>query len=109
MTMGSRRPNLLRELVQSVADLVVPRAHAHLPPVTGDIYLLEVDVPGRTCPVAALTTAELSVSFATSDWEIIAAGGGDRTARLLSAYLVDNRVTEGPFVAAPLPFTIAAE
>jgi hypothetical protein len=93
---------------RAVAALVFPAARAHLPPVTGDIYLLEVDVPGR-CPVAGLTTADLSFTFASSDWEAIAAGGGPRTARLLSAYLVDNRITEGPFVAAPLTFSIAAE
>lgn len=104
-----RAPGLLEAPFSAVSALVFPRAHAHLPPVTGDIYLLEVDVPGRTCPVAGLTTADLSFTFATSDWEAIAADGGARTARLLSAFLVDNRVTEGPFVAAPLTFTIAAE
>ncbi len=104
-----RPPGLLEAPFRAAMELLLPPAHAHLPPVTGDIYLLEVDVPGRTCPVAGLTTADLSFTFATSDWEAIAAGGGDRTARLMSAFLVDNRVTEGPFLAAPLSFSIAAE
>lgn len=101
-------PGLLEGPFRALSALVFPTARAHLPPVTGDIYFLEVDVPGR-CPVAGLTTADLSFTFATSDWEAIAAGGGARTARLLSAFLVDNRITEGPFVAAPLTFSIAAE
>jgi hypothetical protein len=100
---------LLEAPFQALSGLFIPAARAHLPPVTGDIYFLEVDVPGRTCPVAGLTTADLSFTFATSDWEAIAAGGGARTARLMSAFLVDNRVTEGPFLAAPLTFSIAAE
>lgn len=104
-----RRPaGLLEAPFRAAMELLVPPAHAHLPPVTGDIYLIEVDVPGR-CPVAGLTTADLSFTFATSDWESITAGGGARAARLMSAFLVDNRVTEGPFLAAPLSFSIAAE
>jgi len=110
-TAPARRPapGFLEAPFRAMSGLLFPVAHAHLPPVTGDIYLLEVDVPGRTCPVAGLTTADLSFTFATSDWEAIAAGGGARTARLMSAFLVDNRVTEGPFLAAPLTFSIAAE
>jgi hypothetical protein len=100
---------MLDAVLTTLSGLVVPSAHAHLPPVTGDIYLLEIDVPGRTCPVAALTTADLTVTFADDAWDAIAAGGGERTARLMSAYLVDNRITEGPFVAAPLSFSVAAE
>jgi hypothetical protein len=96
-----RAPSLLDRIVGAV----VPSAHAHLPPITSDVYLLEVDVPGRSCPVAALTT-ELSFTFDEQGWTAIAAGGGERIARLLSAFLTDNNVTEGPFLAAPLTFTI---
>jgi hypothetical protein len=88
-----------------VAAVVLPSAHAHLPPITSDVYLLEVDVPGRTCPVAALTT-ELTFTFDDDGWDAIATGGGERTARLLSAFLTENNVTEGPFVAAPVTFTV---
>ncbi len=90
---------------ERLSALFIPAAHAHLPPITSDIYLLEVDVPGRTCPVAGITTG-LSFSFASSDWEAIVAGGGARSARLLSAFLTENRITEGAFVSAPLEFDV---
>jgi hypothetical protein len=88
-----------------VSGLVLPKAHAHEPPITSDVYLLEVDVPGRTCPVAAVTT-ELSFAFDDEGWAAIVDGGGARTARLLAAFLTENNVTEGPFVAAPRAFTV---
>jgi hypothetical protein len=92
-------------LFERLATVVFPVAHAHLPPITSDIYFLEVDVPGRTCPVSALTT-ELSFTFPSSDWEAIAAATSPPTARLLSAFLTENRVTEGAFVAEPVTFTV---
>ena len=92
-------------LFDRVVDVFLPAARAHEAPITSDVYFLEVDVPGRTCPVAALTT-ELSFAFDDDGWEAIAAGGGERTARLLSAFLTENNVTEGPFLAAPLTFTV---
>jgi hypothetical protein len=92
-------------LFDRVVDVVLPAARAHEPPITSDAYFLEVDVPGRTCPVAGLTTA-LSFTFDDDSWATIATGGGERTAHLLSAFLTENNVTEGPFVAAPLTFTV---
>jgi len=90
---------------EGVAAMAIPSAHAHLPPITSDIYLLEVDVPGRTCPVSALTT-ELAFTFPSSDWEIIVAAASPPTARLMSAFLTENRVTEGAFLTAPVTFTV---
>jgi len=94
-----------RGIVDDLFALVIPAARAHLPPITSDLYFLEVDVPGQSCPVAGLTT-ELSFTFPSEAWSTIAAGGGPRTARLLSAFVTQNRVTEGAFVAAPVTFTI---
>jgi hypothetical protein len=109
---SSGRPELLRPrrarapgLFDRVVATVLPAAHAHLPPVTGDVHLLEIDVPDR-CPVAALTT-ELSFTFDDDDWATVVADAGPRTARLLSAFLAENNVTEGPFIATPLSFTVA--
>jgi hypothetical protein len=90
---------------EHLSRLVIPVAHAHLPPITSDVYLLEVDVPGRACPVAGITT-DLSFSFPSSDWEAIVAGGGARSARLLSAFLTENRITEGAFISPPLSFDV---
>jgi hypothetical protein len=88
-----------------LAQTFVPAAHAHLPPITSDLYWLEIDVPSRSCPVSALTTA-LSFAFPEQDWAVIAKDGGPRTARLMSAFLTTNNVTEGPFLSAPLTFRI---
>ena len=96
-----RQPTVMDRLT----SLVIPVAQAHLPPITSDLYLLEVDVPGRTCPVAALTT-ELSFTFPSSDWEDIVAGTAAPTARLLSAFLTENRLTEGAFIAESVTFTV---
>ena len=50
------RPPASRGVLSWVAELLVPTAEAHLPPYTGDIYLVEVTVPGRECPVQLLTS-----------------------------------------------------
>lgn len=90
-----------------VAAMILPSARAHLPPVTGAVYLLEVDVPGKTCPVAGFTT-ELSFAFDDDDWRTVLADGGERTVRMVSAFLTENRITEGPFESAPLALTVPA-
>lgn len=95
------RPGLFERL----GATLLPVAHAHLPPITSDLYFVEVDVPDRACPVAGLTTDE-SFVFADGDWEAIATGGGERTLRILSAFVTENRVTEGPFLASPVTFTV---
>ena len=95
---GHRRT---RSFVDAVSQALLPMAHAHLPPVTGDVYLLEVDVPGRSCPVAGFTT-QTSFTFSADDWSTILGGGGTSTVRLMSAFLAENRITEGPFLAEPL-------
>jgi hypothetical protein len=90
---------------QTFSNLVLPAAHAHLAPVTSDVYFVEVDVPGRTCPVGVLTT-ELSATFSDEAWASIVDGdSGARTIRLLSAFVTENRITEGPFSAASVAFT----
>jgi hypothetical protein len=68
--------------------------------VTSDIYYLQIDVPGRSCPYRVLTTYE--------DWLVDeggwvamrAAAGQTISIRILGAYLTENRVTEGPYAPA---------
>lgn len=102
-TPRSRRP--VPGLFDKLSSLVFPVAHAHLPPITSDVYFLEIDVPGRTCPVAAVTTGA-SFAFSADDWAEVAVEPGERTLRLLGAFLTENRITEGPFQASPVTFTI---
>ena len=99
-----------KALFERVSEFFIPVAHAHLAPITSDVYFVEVDVPGRTCPVAVLTT-ELSATFSDADQALIAEGSdaegsGQRTVRVMSAFVTQNRITEGPFLAAPVSFRL---
>jgi hypothetical protein len=99
------RPRPSRSVLSWVGELLVPTAHAHLPPYTGDLYLVEVSIPGRTCPVRVLTS-ELAWQLDTESWDTLReAAGKDLTVQVTSAYLSQNRVTEGPFrMATPRTF-----
>jgi len=99
------RPRPERSVLSWVGELLVPTAHAHLPPYTGDLYLVEVSVPGRTCPVRVLTS-ELAWQLDTASWNTLReAAGNALTVQVTSAYLEQNRVTEGPFrMATPRTF-----
>jgi hypothetical protein len=82
------------------------RARPHLPPVTDDVYLLGITVPGRVCPLSMLTTG-LDWQLTASQWAELTAAGGQMSVRIVSAYLSENRITEGPFSpAGPLLFTV---
>ncbi len=94
-----------RGLFDELSSVVFPTALAHQPPITSDVYFLEIDVPGRTCPVAAVTTLE-SMIFATDDWDEVTKEPGERTLNILSAFLTENRVTEGPYTAKPVAFSV---
>ena len=94
-----------KALFERVSEFFIPVAHAHLAPITSDVYFVEVDVPGRTCPVSVLTT-ELSATFSDDDQALITDADGTRTIRVMSAFVTQNRITEGPFRAAPVRFTV---
>ena len=87
-------------------ELVIPRANAHLAPVSSDAYLADILVPGRACPVSIVTT-ELSHVLDEASWDIVkAAAGQPLTLQLTSAYLANGRVSEGPFQADDVAFTV---
>lgn len=90
-----------------LGNLLVPTAEAHLPPVTGDLYLVQVQVPGRECPVEVLTS-ELEWQLDEGTWATLReAAGKDLTLQVTSAYLVQNRITEGPYrLDAPRAFRV---
>lgn len=75
--------------------LFLPPAHAHLPPVTGDIHYVEVFVPGRECPIRHLTTLE-DWRPLPSEWAEMR-GKGLLELVITSAYLEKNRIAEGPY------------
>jgi hypothetical protein len=88
-----------------LGELLVPTAEAHLPPFTGDIYLVQVTVPGSQCPVEVLTS-ELSWQLDAASWNALAGtNGADLSLQVTSAYLQENRLKEGPYrLATPRTF-----
>ena len=97
-------------LIDIISDVVIPKAYAHLPPVTGDVYLLEVTWPERECPVAGHTT-DLEWELDKDSWDALKewrGGEEDLTLTITSAYLNENRVSEGPFKSsAPTKFRLS--
>lgn len=89
-----------------LGELLVPTAHAHLPPYTGDLYWVEVSAPGGKCPVAQVLTSDLSWQLDDTTWaELGKNAGKDLTVQVTSAYLQENSVTEGPYqLATPRTF-----
>ena len=100
------RPSSTRYLAAWLGELLVPSAHAHLPPYTGDLYWVEVSTPGGKCPVVQVLTSEVSWQLDATSWaELGKHAGKDLTVQVTSAYLVQNRVTEGPYsLATPRTF-----
>lgn len=84
--------------LESIGGLVIGTAHAHLPPVTGGMYLVEVPfgaAAADACPARTLTS-ELSLTVDEATWSQMRATP-KLTLTLTSAYLVEGRVTEGPY------------
>lgn len=95
-----------RSLFDDLSELVIPSAHAHLAPVSSDAYLAEVFVPGRECPVPIVTT-ELSHVLDSYSWDVLKEAAGEPlTLQLTSAYLASGRITEGPYKADDVTFTV---
>lgn len=92
-----------------LGNLLLPTAHAHLPPYTGDLYWVEISAGGE-CPVAQVLTSELSWRMDDITWaELGKHADKPLTVQVMSAYLVQNRVTEGPFrLAQPRAFRRSA-
>jgi hypothetical protein len=104
-------PRPSRSFSTWLGELLLPTAHAHLPPYTGELYWVEISAPDSKCPVAQVLTSKLSWQFDANTW----AGLGkhadkDLTVQVTSAYLVQNRVTEGPYqLATPRIFRRGAQ
>jgi hypothetical protein len=87
--------------------LFISEAWAHLPPVTGPIYWLKFAVPGQKCPVELLST-RLEWTATDAIWAQLGRGSGPRSVTAYSAYLNENRITEGPYRApAAVTFTVS--
>jgi hypothetical protein len=93
-------PRSSRSFTAWLGELLVPTAHAHLPPFTGDIYWVEVSTPGSKCPVAQVLTPDLSWQLDANTWAELGKRGQSFSLQVTSAYLQENRVTEGPYTLA---------
>jgi hypothetical protein len=86
--------------------LILSEAWAHLPPVTGAIFWFKIAVPGQQCPVELLSTRN-EWTPTTDIWTTLSKGTGARTITAQSAYLTENRITEGPYkMPSPVTFTV---
>lgn len=99
-------PSLLQRAIAGASHALIPVAHAHLAPVSSDVYLVDLLLPGRECPVS-IVTSELSHELDTETWSLLReSGGAEITMQLTSAYLSSGNITEGPYQAADVAFTI---
>jgi hypothetical protein len=94
-------PRSPRSLTAWLGELLVPTAHAHLPPYTGVLHWVEVSKPGARCPVAQVLTSEPWWQLDANSWAEMGKAGGELSVQVTSAYLVQNRVTEGPYQLNP--------
>ncbi len=87
-------------------SLVISEAQAHGEPYTGDLYDVTVRSEGGKC-LARVITGNLAFTPPDELWARFAAEGAPLELSIASAYLRDDRVTEGPFApAAPVRFTV---
>jgi hypothetical protein len=72
-------------------------ALAHLPPVTGNVYLLELTTtPGEANPLRVFTN-EMSWTADPDSWARMKAATGAITVKLYNAYVNANILEEGPY------------
>ncbi|WP_254380198.1 hypothetical protein [Corallococcus exiguus] len=97
-----------RSVLAWLGNLVLPTAEAHLPPYTGDLYWVKVHVAGRECPIVQVLTSELQWQLDDGSWQTVKDSAGKAlSVQVVSAYLVQNRITEGPYtLGTPVPFTM---
>jgi hypothetical protein len=72
-------------------------ARAHLPPVTGHVFLLELRTSAEEVDPLRVFTTELFWPIAADAWATLKATKRPVTVRLWNAYLNQNVVEEGPY------------
>lgn len=106
--MARRAPPPLQQPTQprpGAFDWLYASAWAHLAPVNGAIYWLRFSLNGEQCPALAVLTTRTEYTATIAAWAPLAGHSVSLTG--LSAYLVENRITEGPFTPAEsVSFTV---
>jgi hypothetical protein len=92
----------------SLTSLIVPSAHAHLPPVTGDVHWVRIHAAGQgtACPMLQGLSTTTDWQLDDDSWATWKAATGAYEVTITSAYVVDNRITEGPFRSSPVVVNI---
>ena len=108
MASSIRLPACSPSMLSRLSELVYASAWAHLPPVTGPVHLLRITVPKRTCPIEVLTT-RIEWIPSTEAWtQLKGTAGATLSMDVYSAYLQENRISEGPYhLTAPVKFSVA--
>ncbi len=102
------RPYRSPSMLSRLSELVYSSAWAHLPPVTGPLHLLRISVPNQSCPIELVTTKVEWIPTAEAWTKLKATAGKTLTLDVYSAYVVENRISEGPFhLTQTLTFSVA--
>ena len=104
---GVPLPPAKRGVLAVVSDLVYSSAWAHLPPVTGPAHWVRISVPNKTCAIELLTT-RTEWTPSTEAWAALKdTKGATLSMDGFSAYLQDNRSSEGAYhLSTPVPFSV---
>lgn len=98
-TYGSRR-------IAPARWLEIAPAHAHLPPVTGMVYLVELRTSAGEAAPSRLFTTNTEWTLDATTWSALKAAKKPVEVTIWNGYLNQNVVEEGPFVSAKTTFTI---
>jgi hypothetical protein len=87
------------KLAQGVLYFGSAIAEAHLPPVTGEVYLVELDLSshGSTREPLRLFTTKLDWTPDAASWDLLKSAAGAIRIKIYNAYLNKNVLEEGPF------------
>lgn len=105
---GARPSPQRRSSLARIGEWLYPSAWAHGPPVTGQAHYLRITVPNRMCPLEVITTKTTWIPSDAAWNELKTFTSGTLTLDAFSAYLTNNRITEGPYrLSKPLSITVA--
>lgn len=104
---GAPLPPPTRGMLAVVSDLVYSSAWAHLPPVTGPAHWFRITVPNKTCGIELMTTRSEWTPSAEAWAALKDTKGATLSMDVFSAYLQDNRISEGPYhLTKPVTFSV---
>lgn len=108
LTAAARSPAQRPAILSQLGALLYGTAWAHLPPVTGPAHLLRISVPGRTCAIEVVTTKNEWIPNTGAWTQLQGTAGQSLSLDVYSAYLQENRISEGPFhFTKPLKFAVS--